>query len=81
MTNQQFADYFKFIIQGIVDDPNGVIVIPKQGEQTLVLEVSVSRMDIGKVIGKKGAMASSLRTILNSAATKHQMRAVLDILD
>lgn len=63
----------------IVDYPDDVRIREQQGEQTLVIMLSVARSDIGKVIGKKGKMADALRTILMAVATKNGLRAVLEI--
>ena len=67
------------IVKGIVDAPDSVDVREMRGEQTLVIHVSVAKSDIGKVLGKKGSMAEALRTILRAIATKHQVRAILEI--
>ncbi len=48
---------------------------------TIVVELTVAREDIGKVIGRQGSMARSLRTILSNAATKYQRRSVLQIIE
>lgn len=81
MTEKEMAQYLSLIVMGIVDEPSSVIVVPKMGEQTLVLEVSTARTDVGKVVGKKGSMAHALRTIVKAIAAKHQMRVVMDIMD
>jgi predicted RNA-binding protein YlqC (UPF0109 family) len=77
--NSYFAYFLRFIVTGIVDFPDEVRVVPRQGEQTLLLEVHVNQKDIGKVIGKQGSMAKSLRTIIASISTKHQRRVVMEI--
>lgn len=75
------SDYIKYTVQGIVDCPDAVEVRAQMGEQTCVFNLTCDRSDLGKVIGKQGRMAQALRTLLNSAATKHQLRAVLEILE
>lgn len=67
------------VVKGIVDDPDKVLIKEVQGEQTLVIQITVARTDVGKVLGKKGVMADSLRTVMRSIAAKHHVRAVLDI--
>jgi predicted RNA-binding protein YlqC (UPF0109 family) len=52
-----------------------------EGEKTSVIELSVAKEDLGKVIGKQGRTARSLRTILSAASTKNNKRAVLEILE
>jgi predicted RNA-binding protein YlqC (UPF0109 family) len=51
------------------------------GEQTTVVELKVAKEDLGKVIGKQGRTAKSMRTILNAASTKLQKRSVLEIVE
>ena len=65
----------------LVDHPDEVEVTEVEGEQTTVLGLKVAKNDLGKIIGKKGRTAQSLRTILNAASTKLQKRTVLDIKD
>jgi uncharacterized protein len=51
------------------------------GEQTTVVELKVAKEDLGKVIGKQGRTARSMRTILNAASTKLHKRSVLEIVE
>ncbi len=69
------------IARSLVDHPDQVHVSEVQGEQTLVLELRVAADDLGKVIGKQGRTARAMRTLLAAAGTKHQKRAVLEILE
>ena len=52
-----------------------------EGEQTTVLELKVAREDLGKVIGKQGRTARSIRTILASAGMKLKKRIVFEIIE
>ena len=69
------------IAQALVDYPEQVEVKEIQGDQASVLELSVSKSDMGKVIGKMGKTAQAMRTILNAASVKANKRTVLEILD
>lgn len=71
----------EYIVAALVDNPDQVQVKEIAGERTIVLELRVANQDLGKVIGKQGNTARAVRTILNAAATKQQMRAVLEILE
>jgi hypothetical protein len=51
------------------------------GNQTSVLELKVAKEDLGKVIGKQGRTAKSMRTILSAASTKINKRTVLEIVE
>lgn len=74
-------DLVDFMAKALVDNPDDVEVNEVVGEQTTVVELSVSKEDLGKVIGKQGRTAKSMRTILNAASTKLQKRSVLEIME
>ena len=69
------------IVQALVDQPDQVTVTEIEAAHTVVLELSVAKSDMGKVIGKKGRIALALRTILSAAAGKHRKRYVLEIVE
>ncbi len=70
-----------YIARALVDAPDEVDVNEITGEQTSVIELKVSKSDLGKVIGKQGRTARAMRTILTAASTKLRKRAVLEILE
>jgi predicted RNA-binding protein YlqC (UPF0109 family) len=74
-------DLIEYIAQSLVDSPDLVAVKEVEGEKTTVYELRVGPGDLGKVIGKRGRTARSIRTILNAAATKAGSHAVLEILE
>lgn len=78
---EKLSSFMRSVAQGVVDYPDEVQVTPQMGEQTLVLNLKVRPSDLGKVIGKQGRMAQAMRTLLLAAATKNQVRAVLEILE
>ena len=69
------------IAKALVDRPEEVIVNAIEGEQTTVLELRVAQSDLGKVIGKQGRTARSVRTILGAAGMKVKKRFTLEILE
>ena len=69
------------IVQALVDQPDQVAITEIAGEHTVVLELSVAKSDMGKVIGKQGRNALALRTILSAAAGKVRKRYVLEIVE
>jgi len=71
----------ELIAKALVDKPNEVSVRETDGEKTTVIELRVAPDDLGKVIGKQGRTARSMRTILNAAGTKLGKRCVLEILE
>lgn len=71
----------EYILKQIVDNPEEVKVEEIKGERVILLEVSVAKEDMGKVIGKGGRIATALRTLLGAAAAKLKKRAMLEILE
>jgi predicted RNA-binding protein YlqC (UPF0109 family) len=69
------------IAKALVDIPEEVSVREVQGEQVTVLELKVAPSDLGKVIGKQGRTARSIRTILGAAGMKLSRRFTLEILE
>ena len=69
------------VARSLVDFPERVVVRESEGERNPRIELVVAREDIGKVIGKDGRTAQSIRTLLHAAANKAGKRAFLDIVD
>jgi hypothetical protein len=69
------------IAKALVDIPEEVAVREVLGEQVTVLELKVAQSDLGKVIGKQGRTARSIRTILGAAGMKLNRRFTLEILE
>jgi len=69
------------IAKALVDVPEEVSVREVEGEQVTVLELKVAPSDLGKVIGKQGRTARSIRTILGAAGMKLNRRFTLEILE
>jgi predicted RNA-binding protein YlqC (UPF0109 family) len=74
-------ELLELIAKALVDQPEEVEVREVEGEQTTVLELRVAQDDLGKVIGKQGRTARSIRTILSAAGMKLRKRVVLEILE
>jgi hypothetical protein len=69
------------IAKALVDLPDEVAVREVEGEQVTVLELRVAPSDLGKVIGKQGRTARSIRTLLGAAGMKLNRRFTLEILE
>lgn len=80
-SQSHLADLVALIARSLVDHPDKVSVHEVQGDRFPRIELSVAREDIGKVIGKDGRTAQSIRTLLSAAAAKAGRRAHLDIVD
>jgi len=74
-------ELIEYIAKALVDNPDQVKVSEIEGEKTSVIELNVSKDDLGKVIGKQGRTARAMRTILSAASTKVRKRAVLEIIE
>ncbi len=71
----------EYIVKRIVDNPEEVKVQEIKGEKVTILEISVAKEDMGKVIGKGGRIASALRVLVGAAAAKLKKRAIVEILE
>ncbi len=71
----------QYLAQSIVNQPDAVEVTETQDDDASVLELKVAQEDLGRVIGKQGRTAKSLRTILNAAAARANRKVVLEIAD
>jgi len=80
-SSSALTELIRAIAVELVDHPDEVDVVEVPGENNTVIELRVAKDDIGKVIGKEGRTAQSMRTILTAASTKLGKRAHLDIVD
>jgi hypothetical protein len=76
--DQQFVEY---IVKSLVSNPDSVQVERRIDEKGVLLELTVNPEDLGRVIGKRGATAQSLRTLLRALGTKNDARYNLKIVD
>ena len=74
-------DLITEIVQALVGQTDHVLVTEIEGDHTNVLELSVAKSDMGKVIGRKGRTAQAIRTILSAAAGKARKRFVMEIVE
>jgi predicted RNA-binding protein YlqC (UPF0109 family) len=71
----------QFLAQQLVNNPTAVEVKETQGDTASVLELRVAKEDLGRVIGKQGRTAKSIRTILNAVASRTSRKVVLEIIE
>ncbi len=76
--DQQFVEY---IVKSLVSKPDQVVIERRIDEKGVLLELTVDPEDLGRVIGKRGATAQSLRTLLRALGTKNDARYNLKIVD
>ncbi len=74
-------ELIEVIAKSLVDNPNEVHVNEIQGEQSIILELKVAPVDMGKVIGKQGRIAKAIRTVVKAAAIKEDKKVVVEIID
>lgn len=71
----------EFIAKSLVDSPSEVSVSEREDAKNVYLKLHVASSDMGKVIGKKGKIAKSIRTVVKAAATKTDKHVIVDIED
>jgi predicted RNA-binding protein YlqC (UPF0109 family) len=72
-------DLVAYIARTLVDNPDAVLVNEVEREQACVIELSVAREDMGKVIGKQGRTVRAIRAVLGAASTRLKKRVLLEI--
>ena len=75
----QQKELVEFIARSLVDKPDEVAVREVEGEQTAVIELSVAKEDLGKVIGKQGRIAKALRVVMRAAAVRVGEKVMVEI--
>ena len=68
------------IAKSLVDCPDEVVVTETENDKAIVLELRVAQSDMGKVIGKQGRIAKSIRTVVKAASTKDDKKVVVEIM-
>lgn len=69
------------IIKTLVSNPDDISINQIDGEQSVIFEVKVADEDMGKVIGKQGVIAKSIRSIMKAVAAKENKRVTIEFLD
>lgn len=70
-----------YLAKSLVNNPDAVEVKETEGETASVLELKVAKEDLGRIIGRQGRTAKSIRTILNAAASRTNRRIILEIVE
>lgn len=73
-------EILKTIILNLVDDKEAVQINEVEGEKSIVFEVKVAENDMGKVIGKQGRLAKSIRTVMKSVAGKEHKKVSVEFI-
>lgn len=81
MNNSIDQQFIEFVVKSLVGNPDAVNIVRTVDEKGVLLELTVDPEDLGRVIGKRGATAQSLRTLLRALGTKNEARYNLKIVD
>ena len=73
-------ELLEVLAKSLVDYPESVDVRKVENDEAVVLELRVAEGDMGKVIGKKGRIAQSIRTVMQAAASRDNKRVVVEII-
>jgi uncharacterized protein len=79
--DRTMKEFVEYIVKNLVDNPDKVKINEIGGTHTLIIELSVEKADIGKIIGKKGKTINAIRTLLMSVASRNGIRVNLEILE
>ena len=71
----------QYLAKSLVNNPDAVEVRETEGDTASVVELKVAKEDLGRIIGKQGRTAKSIRTILNAAASRTNRKVVLEIVE
>ena len=70
----------KYIAQTLVEHPESVEVVEKDGAESVILELHVAPEDMGKVIGRQGRIAKAIRTVVKAATAKNEKPVFVEII-
>jgi uncharacterized protein len=73
-------EFLEFVVKHLVDHPESIIIEFEEKDNNHIFKLKVAEGDIGKIIGRHGQTATSLRVLLKAVAAKEGKRAVLDII-
>ena len=73
-------ELIKYIVQSLVENPDQVEVIEKEGADSIIYELHVSPDDMGKVIGRQGRIAKAIRTVVKAATAKSEKPVFVEIV-
>jgi len=74
-------DLVQYLAESLVNNPAAVEVTETAREEASIFELKVAKEDLGRVIGRQGRTAKSIRTLLNAAASKSNRKALLEIIE
>ena len=76
-----FKELIEYIVIALVDYPDDVVVREVTGEKVVVVELTVSEADLGKIIGRYGRTLKAIRTVLYTAGLKADKKVILELIE
>lgn len=76
-----FKELIEYIVKSLVDYPDDVIVREVTGEKVVIIELSVTDEDLGKIIGRYGRTLKAIRTLLYTAGLKANKKVILELIE
>ncbi|WCJ57900.1 KH domain-containing protein [Fontisphaera persica] len=73
--------FLEYVVKGVVDHPEQVTITPAERGGLTVYELRLHPDDVGKVIGKQGAMINAIRVLLQAGAARKGLRCALEIVE
>jgi len=74
-------DFLEYVVKGLVDRPDAVIITPVQRGETTMYELRLHPTDMGKIIGRQGATIHAIRSLLQVGSAKKGQRCTLEIVE
>ena len=74
------GDLVNYIAVNLVDKPEAVKVVEKEGDRATIIELTVAPDDMGKVIGKQGRIAKAIRTVVKAASIREDKKYIVEIV-
>ncbi len=77
---RRMKEFLEIIVKNLVDDKEAAQIKEVDGEKSIIFEVKVAEKDMGRVIGRQGRLAKSIRTVMKSVAAKEQKKINIEFI-
>ena len=74
-------EFLEFVIKQLIDYPDEMVLTRHEAPKKITFNLRLRQSDVGKVIGKHGCTIAAIRNLLNAAASRHNQRATLEIIE
>ena len=69
----------EYLVKSLADHPEEVLLMEREEDDTILMELKIATDDLGKIIGKSGNTINAIRTVVQAAASSHKKRIKLDV--